>query len=92
MAVMRITDLPGMDLEMLEGMRQAGVLDRMASASGFLGHWSGRTGTGYRVVEVWDSRDAWQEWFDGTIKPNMPPGIQPTKPTFLDVETEVRPR
>ncbi len=60
MAVIMITDLPGMgDLDMLEGMRQAGVLDRMASASGFLGHWSGRTGTGYRVVEVWDSRDAW---------------------------------
>jgi hypothetical protein len=38
MAVIMITDLPGMDLDMLEGMRQAGVLDRMASASGFLGH------------------------------------------------------
>jgi hypothetical protein len=90
-AVIMITDLPGMSLEMLDGMRQAGVLDQMSSARGFQGHWSGQTESGYRVIELWESRDAWQDWYDGTVKPNLPPGIQPTEPTFIDLVAEVRP-
>ena len=91
MAVIMITDLPGMSLEMLDGMRQAGVLDQMSLAQGFQGHWSGQTETGYRVIELWESRDAWQDWYDGTVKPNLPSSVEPTEPTFIDLVAEVRP-
>jgi hypothetical protein len=91
MAVIMIHDLPGMSLEMLDGMRQAGVLDQIRLAPGFQGHWSGPTETGYLVIELWDSRDAWQNWYSGTIEPNLPPGIRPAEPRFVDLNAEVRP-
>jgi hypothetical protein len=91
MAVIMIDDLPGVGPEIVEGMRQAGVLDRMKSAAGFKGHLSGTTDTGYRVIEVWESRKAWQAWFDGTIKPNLPPGAQADEPVFIDLLLEIKP-
>ena len=90
-AVIMITDLPGMGTEMVDGMRQAGLFDRMKSAPGFRGHWSGAAESGYRVIELWESRDAWQEWFDGTITSSLPPGIEATEPAFIDLAVEVRP-
>jgi hypothetical protein len=91
MAVIMIHDLPGMNRDMIDGVKQAGVFNKMRSAPGFRGHWSGETETGYRVIELWDSREAWQAWFNGTIEPNLPPGTQLPPPTFIALYEEVRP-
>jgi len=89
--VIMIHDLPGMNRDTIDGVKQAGVFDKMRLAPGFRGHWSGETETGYRVIELWDSRDAWRAWFDGTIEPNLPPGAQLPPPTFIDLYVDVRP-
>ena len=91
MAVIVVSDAQGLRPEMVEGMRQAGVVDRMKAAPGFRGHWSGPTDTGRRVIEIWETRDAWQAWFDGTIKPNLPPEVQVREPTFTELSLEVQP-
>lgn len=92
MAVLMITEVPGAGSELMEGMRAAGVLDKMKVAAGFRGHQSGPTRSGYVVVEVWDSPAHWQAWFEGTVKPNMPPGVEVPQPTFADLHTEVSPQ
>ena len=43
------------------------------------------------MIEVWDSPEAFQAWFDGTIKPNLPPGVTVADPVFLDAYVEVQP-
>jgi heme-degrading monooxygenase HmoA len=91
MAVVMVTEVPGADAGMVEGMRQAGVLDAMAGSKGFRGHWSGTTSSGYRVIEVWDSRDDWQAWYEGHIVPNLPPGAEPNPPEFFELNLEVKP-
>ncbi len=91
MAVVMITEVPGADVEMMDAMRQAGVLDDMARFQGFRGHWSGATGSGYCVVELWDSRDDWQAWFDTHVAPNMPPGVDVATPNFFELHAEVTP-
>ncbi len=91
MAVIMINDLPGAGPDFIEGMRQAGVLDAMQSATGFQSHISGSIDSGYRVIEVWESRDAWQAWFDQIIKPNLPAGVEAEPPTFIDLNLEFRP-
>lgn len=73
MAVIMISELPGAGPEFVDVARQQGLVDKMKSAPGFMGHWSGATGTGYRVVEVWESPEAHQAWLDGTVKPSLPP-------------------
>lgn len=34
-------------------------------------------GGGIVVKEVWDSRDQHKAWFDGHVRPNIPPDAQP---------------
>lgn len=91
MAIVMITEVPGADTEFAEGMRQAGVVDAIRAARGFRGHWSGATNTGYRVIELWDSREDYREWYDGTIAPNLPPGVEPTPPELFDLNFEIKP-
>jgi heme-degrading monooxygenase HmoA len=78
MAVMMNTEIPGADASFMDGMREAGVVDAIAKAPGFVSHASGVSPTGYQVVEVWESREAHQAWFDTHIAPNLPPGLMPT--------------
>jgi hypothetical protein len=33
----------------------------------------------WRVVEMWDSEEDSQRWFDENVKPNLPPDIVPTR-------------
>jgi hypothetical protein len=34
---------------------------------------------GWRVIEIWDSEEDGQSWFDDNVKPNLPPGIVPDR-------------
>jgi len=52
MAVVMVTEVPGADAGMVEGMRQAGMVEAMEAAPGFRGHWGGATGSGYRLIEL----------------------------------------
>ncbi len=83
MSVIMIAEVAGADGSFLDGMRAAGVFDAMATYPGFVSHVSGATGNGYRVIEVWESREAHQAWVEGVILPNMPPDApQPTTEYF----------
>ena len=92
MAIVMVTEVPGADAGMVDGMKQAGIVEAMESAEGFGGHWSGPTRSGYRVIEVWERREDWEAWFDGHVKPNLPPGAQPNEPEFFELNLEVKPR
>jgi hypothetical protein len=63
----------------------------LQSARGFRGHWSGAASSGYRVTELWDSREDCQEFFDRYIVPNFPPGIEPPHLEFFDLNLEIKP-
>jgi hypothetical protein len=91
MATVMTTEVPGADATLAEGMRQAGVLDALQSARGFRGHWSGAASSGYRVTELWDSREDCQAFFDRNIVPNFPPGIAPPHLEFFELTLEIMP-
>jgi len=91
MAVVMMTEVPGADTGMDDAMRQAGVLEALAAQPGFRGHWSGATGSGYRVVELWDSREQCQAFLEGHIAPNLPPGAEPPALDFFDLYFEIKP-
>jgi heme-degrading monooxygenase HmoA len=78
MTVIMNTEIPGADASFMDGMRAAGVVDAIAKAPGFVSHISGVSDTGYRVIEVWESREAHQAWFDKHIAPNFPAGFTPS--------------
>ena len=49
----------GIGAELVEPMRQAGVVDQLKKAPGFQGHWSGPSGGNYKVIELWESPEAY---------------------------------
>jgi len=91
MAVLVTSELPGADASFAQGAREMGILDEMAAAPGFVRHLSGVTSSGYRVVEVWESRDAWQSWFDSHVLPMLPPGVEATMPDMFEIILDVTP-
>jgi heme-degrading monooxygenase HmoA len=91
MAILMRTEVPGAGAALAEGMRQAGVLDALRTARGFRGHWSGAASSGYRVTEMWDSREDCQAFFDSNIVPNFPPGIEPPQLEFFELNLEIKP-
>lgn len=90
MAVMMISELEGAGPEALEALRAQGVFDKMTSAPGFLGHWSGTTDKGVCVLELWESEDAHHAWFAGTIEPILPPGANATY-SYIQVLNQLQP-
>ncbi len=85
MAVIMIAEAPGADASFIDGMRAAGIADAMQKAGGFVQHISGASATGYRVIEVWESREAHQAWYDEKIAPNLPPGMGPIQSEYIDL-------
>lgn len=85
MSVIMIAEAPGADASFIDGMRAAGVMDAMATYPGFVSHVSGATSTGYRVIEVWESREAHQSWVESVILPNMPPDAPPPTTEYIDL-------
>jgi hypothetical protein len=77
--------------EILQPMQEAGVVDQLGKAPGFQGHWSGPSGRNYKVIELWESPEAYWAWIDGTIRPNLPAGAQLTEPEFIDLALAVEP-
>jgi hypothetical protein len=88
-AIVMMTEMPGADATFAEGMRQSGILDALQTASGFQGHWSGATNSGYRVFELWDSREDCQAFADGNFAPNLPPGVELPPMEFFELNFEI---
>lgn len=91
MAVIMTAELPGADASVLDGLRAAGIPEAMAKARGFVSHVSGVTSSGYRVIEVWQTREDHQAWYDGYIAPTLPPGVGPIPPEYVDLELSIVP-
>ena len=91
MPILMMTEVPRADAALAEGMRHAGVLDALQAARGFRGHWSGAARSGYKVTELWDSREDCQAFLDHNIVPNFPPGIEPPQLEFFELNLEIKP-
>ncbi|WP_076262939.1 antibiotic biosynthesis monooxygenase family protein [Intrasporangium flavum] len=85
MAVIMISEVPGADRGLVEGLRASGLLDQLTRMPGFVSHLSGPTDTGFRVVEVWDTKESHQDWYDHHVAPNLPPGMAATPPEYIEL-------
>jgi len=62
---------------------------RIRAAKGFICHAGGPSPAGgWRVVEIWESEEDGQNWFDHNVKPNLPPGVMP-KHTYYPLQAAV---
>jgi hypothetical protein len=79
MAVLMIGEVPNLTEE-IYGTMLEGLKPTMQAAKGFIAHGGGPSPAGgWRVVEMWESEEDGQRWFDVNVKPNLPPEIVPTR-------------
>jgi hypothetical protein len=79
MAVLMIGEVPNLTEEIYGSMLEQ-MKPRLQAAPGFIAHSGGpHPAGGWRVVEMWDSEEDGQRWFDENVKPNLPPDIVPTR-------------
>jgi hypothetical protein len=87
MAVLITAIVPG---QTQEGYDHAMVTLRplLDVAAGFIAHGAGMSPEGWRVFEVWESREQATAFFAAHIHPNLPPGVTP-KRTYLELHSLV---
>jgi hypothetical protein len=82
MAVLMIGEVPNLNEEIYGGMIGQ-MMPLMRASKGFISHAGGpHPDGGWRVIEVWESEEDGQVWFDENVKPNLPPGIVPDRRYF----------
>jgi hypothetical protein len=79
MPVLMIAEVPNLNEEIYGGL--VGQLMPLIRASkGFISHAGEPSPTGgWRVVEVWETEDDGQKWFNENVKPNLPPEVVPDR-------------
>lgn len=79
MPVLMIGEVPNLTEE-IYGAMVAQLMPLMRASQGFIAHAGGpNPAGGWRVVEIWESEEDGQKWFDDNVKPNLPPEIVPNR-------------
>ena len=76
MAVMMTSEIVGQTLAGYSGLLEV-VSPALLSAPGFVMHASHAVDGGWRVVEIWNSREDAARFFATAIAPHLPKGIRP---------------
>jgi hypothetical protein len=82
MPVLMIGEVPNLTEEVYAGMIGQ-LMPVMRASNGFISHAAGPSPTGgWRVVEVWESEEDSEKWFNENVKPNLPPGVTPNRTSY----------
>ena len=82
MPVLKKHHAPGMSKEAYDQVA-SGVMDSQKNAQGFIAHYAIVEGDGITVIEIWESVDDHDAWFNPTVKPHLP--ADTPAPEFSDV-------
>jgi len=70
-----IAEVPGLTEDIYTGMIGQ-LMPALRGSQGFVSHAGGPSPEGgWRVVEVWESKEDGDAFFDNAVQPNLPPGI-----------------
>jgi hypothetical protein len=78
MAVIVTVDVPGQTRAGYDGMLQA-LAGLARDADGFVLHSAYVVDGAWRVVEVWQSKEAANRFFAQHVAPHLPPGVHPKR-------------
>jgi hypothetical protein len=78
MPVLVIAEVKGQTQQGYEAVRGA-LADPMKRAPGFILHAGHATPDGWRIVEVWETKENSDRFYAKFVAPNLPPGIHPKR-------------
>jgi heme-degrading monooxygenase HmoA len=86
MAITVTTHLPGLPAEAYDSIA-AQQAEPLRAAPGFVSHAATVSAEGVTVVETWEERENWQQFFDERVKPHLPPGLP--APTVVELHNVI---
>ena len=89
MAVLVTAEVAGQTQQGYDGMLQF-LAESIKAAPGFVLHSAHPVDSGWRILEVWETKEAANQFFAKHVAPNLPPGIRP-KRTVEELHSLVRP-
>jgi hypothetical protein len=89
MAVLITAEVAGQTQQGYDGMLQF-LKEIIKVAPGFILHTAHPIEGGWRVIEVWETKEAANQFFAKYVAPNLPPGIRP-KRTVQELHSLVKP-
>lgn len=90
MTVILTTDIPLKTQVGYETLLSA-IEGELKKAEGLIVHSSHRVSRGWRIIEIWQSREAADRFFTAHVAPNIPPNRRPFR-TFQDLHNHVLPK
>lgn len=82
MPISMTSTAPGMPAEAYYAA-MADVAEPLRHSAGFISHAAQISPDGVTVTELWETREQWQQWFDTSVRPHLPPGAP--EPTVVEV-------
>jgi hypothetical protein len=82
MTVLKQHHAPGMPAEVYDQVA-AGAMPSQRQADGFVAHYAIVEDGGITVIEIWDSIDQHDAWFNEVVKPHLPPDTP--EPKFAEL-------
>jgi len=82
MTVLKQHHSSGMSAEMYDQVA-AEAMPSQSKAGGFVAHYAIVEDGGITVIEIWDSIDQHDAWFNEVVKPHLPPDTP--EPTFAEL-------
>lgn len=90
MTVILTTEIPQKTQVGYESLLSA-IEGELKKAEGLIVHSSHRVSDGWRIIEIWQSREAADRFFTAHVAPNLPPNRRPFR-TFQDLHNHVLPK
>jgi heme-degrading monooxygenase HmoA len=63
------------------------LIDKLKATSGFIAHYAWESEGGIHVVEIWDSAEQHDDWFDNNVRPHLPSEVTPQKHELINKVT-----
>lgn len=86
MAVLTSSSVTGLTREQYEEIA-AVLTDKLKAAPGFIAHYAWESENGMDVVEIWESAEQHDVWFDNNVRPNLPTEVSPKKHELVNKVT-----
>jgi heme-degrading monooxygenase HmoA len=78
MVVLTKSHVTGLTREQYEELA-AVLTEKLKAAPGFIAHYAWEQEGGMNVVEIWDSDEQHDAWFDNNVRPNLQVQVIPEK-------------
>jgi heme-degrading monooxygenase HmoA len=65
----------------------AALVDKLKAAPGFIAHYAYEYEGGINVVEIWDSAEQHDDWFDNNVRPHLTVEVTPEKHELINKVT-----